>query len=190
MGYEETVRRELSDWARVWGPEQNGGTSENILTHLNAWAITRTPDILHVNCGLHDLKKDLGKGAPAVALDRYADTVRSILSRLTSETGATIIWALTTPVNQNWHHKNKPFDRFETDVIIYNDVARNIAREMGIIVNDLFSVIISAGRDSLLLPDGVHFKPEGYILSSARVWQNASSGLPQMPNHTNLSVTF
>jgi len=81
----------------------------------------------------------------AVALERYADNVRSILSRVTGETGATIIWALTTLVNQNWHHKNKPFDRFESDVIIYNDIAENIARELGIIVIDALK-IVESGR--------------------------------------------
>lgn len=81
MGYQETVRGELSDWADVWGPEQNGGTSENRLAHLDEWAITRAPDLLPVYCGLHDFRKDFGKDAPAVALGRYADNVRSILSR-------------------------------------------------------------------------------------------------------------
>ena len=28
----------------------------------------------------------------------------------------------------------------------------------------LFSLVDAAGRDDLLLPDGVHFKPEGYAL--------------------------
>lgn len=85
MGYQKTVRGELSDWAEVWGPEQNGGTSENGLAHLDEWAITRAPDLLHVNCGLHDLRKDCGKDAPAVALGRNADKVRSILSRFDYE---------------------------------------------------------------------------------------------------------
>lgn len=169
MGYQETVRRELSDWAEVWGPEENGGTSENVLAHLDEWAIGRRPDALHVNCGLHDLKKEFGHDTAAVPLGRYADNVRTILTRLKTETRATVVWALTTPVNQEWHHKNKPFDRFEADVDAYNAVASDIARELGIGVNNLFAAVTSAGRDNLLLSDGVHFKPEGYALLGRRV---------------------
>lgn len=169
MGYQETVRTELAGWADVWWPEQNGGTSENVLARLDEWAIARDPDVLHINCGLHDLKKDFGHDMAAVPLARYADNVRTILSRVTGETGATVVWALTTPVNQAWHHKNKTFDRLETDVIAYNAVATEIARELGVVVNDLFAAVTSAGRDGLLLPDGVHFKPEGYVLLGKNV---------------------
>lgn len=56
------------------------------------------------------------------------------------------------------------FDRFETDVGAYNAVAASIARELDIVVNDLFAVVTTYGRDDLLLPDGVHVKPEGYAL--------------------------
>lgn len=169
MGYQETVRRELADRANVWGPAQNGGTSENVLAHLDEWAISRNPDVLHINCGLHDLKKDFGQNAAAVPLPLYADNIRAIMTRVKKETSAVVLWALTTPVNQDWHHKNKGFDRFETDVCAYNAVAADIARELNIVLNDLFTTVISAGRDDLLLSDGVHFKPEGYVLLGKRV---------------------
>jgi len=169
MGYQEAVRTKLADWADVWGPEQNGGTSKNVLTHLDEWALTRHPDVLHINCGLHDLRKEFGQDSAAVPLSRYSENVRTILTRVTIETEATVIWALTTPVNQEWHHKNKGFDRWETDVVAYNAVAVDIARELGIVVNDLFAAVTSAGRDDHLLPDGVHFKPEGYALIGRNV---------------------
>ena len=169
MGYQETVRKELADSADVWGPEQNGGTSENVLAHLDEWVIRCHPDVLHINCGLHDLKKEFGQDTAAVPLSRYADNVRTILTRVKTETESTVVWALTTPVNQDWHHKNKSFDRFERDVILYNAAATDICRELDILINDLFATVTSAGRDDLLLPDGVHFKPEGCALLGRRV---------------------
>lgn len=164
MGYQDTVVTELQDWADVWGPEQNGGTSDKVLSHLDDWAIRRQPDILHVNCGLHDLRKEFGQAVAAVPLDVYEQNVRTIITRVKSETNASVVWALTTPVNQEWHHKNKSFDRFEADVGSYNAVAANIARDLDVVVNDLFATVTAAGRDGLLLPDGVHFKPEGYAV--------------------------
>jgi lysophospholipase L1-like esterase len=169
MGYQLTVHAELGGWADVWWPDQNGESSVNVLAHLDDWVISRQPDVLHVNCGLHDLKKEFGQDTAAVPLDAYRDNVRTIMTRAKTETDAIVIWALTTPVNHEWHHNNKTFDRFEEDVIAYNRVAAGVANELGIPVNDLYSVVSSAGRDSLLLPDGVHYKPEGYELLGKRV---------------------
>jgi hypothetical protein len=57
MGYQPTVQQILADQAQVWGPVENGGNSHNVLTHLDAWVIQRQPDIVHLNCGLHDIKR-------------------------------------------------------------------------------------------------------------------------------------
>ena len=163
-GYQQDVREQLADRANIWVPEKNGGNSDNVLAHLGEWAISRRADVVHINCGLHDIKKEFGQDTAAVPLSQYIENVRSILTRLQGETEATVVWALTTPVNQEWHHSNKSFDRFEADVAIYNTAASEICQELGVAVNDLFSVINSAGRDDLLLQDGVHFTPEGYAL--------------------------
>ena len=164
MGYEAAVREQLAGAAEVWVPEQNGGTSENVLAHLDEWAIARRADLVHVNCGLHDLKRAFDAVANAVPLPRYEANVRAILRRIRDEAGSRILWALTTPVNQEWHHRTKPFDRFEADVEAYNAAARRAAEDMGVGVNDLFSVVTNAGRDALLMPDGVHFTPDGCLL--------------------------
>ena len=162
-GYQEQVRGQLADWANVWAPEGKGWTSEDILTSLDEWALSRT-DVIHINCGLHDIKKEFNKDNAAVPLSAYTENVRRILTRLQAETEATVVWALTTPVNQEWHHRNKPFDRFEKDVVTYNAVASEISTGLGIAVNDLYSVVVSAGVDNILLADGFHFSSEGYAL--------------------------
>ncbi len=161
MGYEETVRSQLAGLADVWGPEDNGGTSENVLAHLDEWALSRRADVVHINCGLHDIKTEFDQDAAGVPLEAYKENVRRILGRLQAQTDATIVWASCTPVNEQWHNAAKPFARFEADVSAYNAAATAIALDMGIVVNDLFSVAMSAGRDDLLIEDGVHFKPEG-----------------------------
>ena len=50
-----------------------------------------------------------------VPLPEYRDNVRAVLEALTRQTGARIVWATTTPVNTEWHHRIKGFDRFEQD---------------------------------------------------------------------------
>ena len=62
------------------------------------------------------------------------------------------------------HHKRKGFDHLETDVQEYNRSAVSIAEDLVIIINDLYQVVMDAGRDQLLVPDGVHFSPQGSSL--------------------------
>jgi len=167
MGYQEVVRRELTarePAAEVWAPEENGGNSRNVLAHLDEWVISRQPQVVHLNCGLHDLRKEFDQEQAAVPIEEYATNVRQILTRLREQTDATLLWAATTPVNQAWHHATKGFDRFEEDVRAYNQVATTIATELVIPVSDLYSTVMQAGRDDHLRPDGVHYHPAGYEL--------------------------
>jgi lysophospholipase L1-like esterase len=164
MGYQDLVAQELAADAQVWRPDENGGTSANVLAHLDDWVIQRKPQIVHLNCGLHDLKTDRVTMEKAVALAQYVENVGRILGRIQRETHAILIWASTTPVNEEWHARAKTFDRYEADVSAYNRAAREVAERMAVPVNDLFEVIMRAGRDRLLSPDGVHFNEEGSAL--------------------------
>lgn len=163
LGYEGHVRAALGADAVVLSPRDNGGTSANVLAHLDAWAVDPAPDVVHVNCGLHDLRREFGAARRAVEPADYAGNVEAILRRLL-DAGIAPIWATTTPVNEAWHHARKGFDRYEGDVTAYNAIAEGVARRLGIPVNDLYDVVMRAGRDALLLPDGVHFRDEGYAL--------------------------
>jgi len=177
LGYQDIVRGELAEWAEIWAPEENGRDSRNILAHLDDWVIARAPDLVHLNCGLHDLKREFNATMNQVPLDEYATNVRTILTRLQRATRAQITWATTTPVNEAWHHANKEFDRFESDVIAYNSCATQIARELNIPIDDLYAVVTHFGRDKLLLPDGVHFTAAGYTLLGKHVAQAIKQNL-------------
>ena len=161
MGYQAVVAREMEGVAEIWGPEQNGGNSANVLGHLDEWILAREAAVVHVNCGLHDLRKEFDTGEPALDLRAYETNVREILGRLKREFAGKVVWVTTTPVNEEWHHANKGFDRFAADVDAYNKIASGIAGELGIQIDDLFAVIIEGGRDQLLRDDGVHFTEEG-----------------------------
>ena len=164
MGYQEIVCRELSDTADVWSPEENGGNSTNVLKHLDAWMLSRSPDIVHMNCGLHDIKKEFGSVKATIPIEEYEENLRGIFVALKGASSIPVIWATTTPVNEKWHHRNKTFDRFEQDVIAYNEVSCRVATEFDIPVHDLYSVMMDAGPDQYLTPDGVHFTEEGSVL--------------------------
>ena len=160
MGYQDHVISQLAGRAEVWVPKENGGDSRNVLAHLDQWVLVRQPDVVHVNCGLHDLKRAFGAES-AVPLAEYERNVRQILQRLQRELNGTVVWVTTTPVDETWHHQNKGFDRLEADVDAYNAAARAVAEDLGVPIDDLFDVVEREGKAQLLTQDGVHFTEEG-----------------------------
>ena len=159
MAYQPLVTEQLQESHVVWGTEGNGGSSANLLAHLDAWALARKADIVHVNCGLHDLAM-LQPNTHRVPLADYEKNVRNILRQLRA-TGARIIWATTTPVIECRHNTRKPFARYQRDVETWNHTARRVAEDAGIEVHDLHAVVQSAGLDHCLGPDGVHMSRHG-----------------------------
>jgi isoamyl acetate esterase len=170
MGYQDTVRQMLEATlgeqnVSVWVPDENGGDSRNVLAHLDDWIFAQQPTVLHINCGLHDIKRPFDAGALTIPLDQYEANVREILDQVVhGPMACQVIWATTTPVNEAWHHARKPFDRFEDDVRDYNAVAVGVAQDLGVPVNDLFALVMGSGRDKYLVPDGVHLTGTGYRL--------------------------
>ncbi len=81
IGYRDIVARELADVADVWGPQENGGTTPNVLVSLHAWVLNRQPppDLVHINAGLHDLKTiHYGGRQNVVPLAHYRRNVETI----------------------------------------------------------------------------------------------------------------
>jgi acyl-CoA thioesterase-1 len=168
MGYETGVKELLAGKFRVERNPENGGTSANVLAHLDEWIIATQPDIVHFNAGLHDIAVDEGKTTNRVLFAEYESNLRKIVRRLKTETKARLIWATTTPVIDEWHMNVKHFGRAMADVVRYNAVALRIMKENGVEVDDLFAVIQKAGREKCLLPDGVHMQdPASKLLAEA-----------------------
>ena len=164
MGYQDTVRQELQDIAEVWMPDQNGGNSDNMLNHMDEWILDRTPDVVHLNCGLHDIKKEFGVAEAVIPVAAYEENLKQIFSKLRNHLSMSVIWATTTPVDEALHHENKTFDRFEQDVVAFNDVSCRLARTFDLLIHDLYSVMMDAGPARYLTPDGVHFSSDGSII--------------------------
>lgn len=167
LGYAPLVAERLQGKALVISPAENGGDSSNVLKHLEEWVEREKPALVHLNCGLHDLKLDQKSKQYQVPLAQYEANLREIAARLRGKTR--LIFALTTPIHDARHAARKaPFDRFEADVARYNETARRVMLELGIPVHDLHWRVTSSDPDRLQLPDGTHYTPEGYrVLAEA-----------------------
>ncbi len=170
LGYAPAVAEQLKGKAIVLSPPENGGDSAHVLAGLEAWAIRERPDVVHLNCGLHDLKLDRQTRTHQVPIEQYGANLGRILARLRAETRAAVVLANTTPVDDSRHaRRGAGFDRLAADVERYNSVALAAAREAQVPLHDLHGLVTQAGPARLLGPDGVHFTPEGSALLAEAV---------------------
>jgi lysophospholipase L1-like esterase len=170
MGYEPFVRELLAERAEVWGPEENGGDSRNVLAHLKEWALTRRAGVIHFNCGLHDIRVN-ADGAYQVPIEEYASNVRSIVELLVERTRARLIWATLTPIHDDRHNGRKDIDfkRYEADVERYNRAALEVVNRAALEVDDLHGLVERHGIPECLSADGVHMTERGYRLLAEAV---------------------
>ena len=135
--------------------EGNVGNSAQLLANLGSYlAADGDADVIHFNCGLHDIVRDRDAEGARVSLASYRDNLTAIVERLAA-TEKKLIWATTTPVIFE-RHRHKGFDRRQEDVEQYNAVAHEIVTAAGIPINDLHAAVVAAGTEECLSEDGVH----------------------------------
>jgi dienelactone hydrolase/lysophospholipase L1-like esterase len=163
MGYAPLVAKRLEGQALVISATANGGDSANVLKNLGEWVVREKPDVVHFNCGLHDLKLSKKDKQHQVGLEAYQANLKQIVARLQKETTAAVVFASTTPILDERHAQRKAdFDRLETDVQHYNDAAATVLKGAGVVVHDLHAVVEQGGAGRLLGSDGTHYTAEGY----------------------------
>lgn len=154
IGYTLPVRQDLAGVANVHRPPTNCGDTNKGLSDLDQWLGTEKWDVIHFNWGLHDLKYISDK--QNVSQADYEKHLRALVEKL-KLTGATLIWASTTPVAQG---DTSAFRRVPADVPVYNAIAAKVMQENGIQIDDLYSLILPQ-EAQIQIPRNVHYKPAG-----------------------------
>ena len=178
LGYASRVAKLLDGKAIVVSAMANGEDSGNVLENLEEWVIREQPDVVHLNAGLHDLKRT--GAAYQVPLPQYEKNLNEILHRIQQGTHAKIIFATSTPIIDRLHAARRAgFDRFEADVEKYNSAAVAVMKGAGIPVNDLHKLVEDQGREKLMAGDGTHYTDAGYDVLAAAVVNSITHSLPQ-----------
>jgi lysophospholipase L1-like esterase len=162
MYYTIPTRELLAGKANVHRVPTNGGNTEKGLEQLSSWLGTGRWDVIHFNWGLHDLVVKGGRNVVPVA--DYERNLRELVGRL-GRTGATLIWATTTPVPARI--KEGP-ERHDRDALAYNAAALRVMREHAIRVDDLYEFARTRLRE-IQLEEDVHFSFEGSRVLAGRV---------------------
>jgi lysophospholipase L1-like esterase/dienelactone hydrolase len=162
IGYAPLVAKKLAGRAEVISPAENGGDTANTVKFLDKWLADGRPLVVHVNCGLHDLKFAKKTQTHQVPLDQYEANLKAIVERLRKATPH-VVFATTTPIIDVRHAGRKAdFDRFDKDVRAFNERAARVMLELGVPVDDLYRIVQDGGPAAMLGKDGTHYTPAGY----------------------------
>jgi lysophospholipase L1-like esterase len=171
------ARRFLAPAHRIAAPLVNCESSHTVSANIRNWLAGADADVVHINCGLHDIRHNPGCERPVSSPDEYVNNLRAIFGYLAT-TGARIIWATSTPINEGAHNRTKISRRYESDLLRYNRLSADLARDAGFEVNDMFEKLSSTNFQALLLPDGVHFTPSGNELIGKFIAESVQSVRP------------
>lgn len=183
MAYAPFVAKQLEGKATIISFKNNGSDSTNQLKTIGQWAIAEKPDVVHFNCGIHDTKKDKKTGKYQTSPEQYEQNLRQIVETLRKQTGATVIFALTTPIVDERAIKqraDKSYDVLDAGTVEYNKIAERVMKELNVPINDLRSVCGDTQEQAkLIVPDGVHFTPEGNAKLAKAVAEVVEKNLPK-----------
>ena len=160
--YQEEVKEQLGEAYEVMTPQVNCRFSSYVLNSLRFWlAECPNPDIIHWNAGLWDTAILYHEDGCFTALEEYVANMKKILREL-KKTGATIIFATTTPVSDDKKLFPGPMPpaHDNADIVRYNEAVLQEFEKENVIVNDLFS-LINVEKKRYLKDDKIHPNEEG-----------------------------
>ena len=162
IGYGTKVPELLKGEFEVWQPEENCRFAYYTLRMLfDKRSEIEGADVIHFNNGLWDICNLFGDG-PFMPLDEYVNVMVRIAGILKTY-GKKVIFATTTPC--------PPENKYNDDKVIveFNNALVPKLKEMGIIINDLYSLVNSDMRKYIDQNDMLHLSKEGIDAAANQV---------------------
>ena len=146
----------------------NGGDSKMVLAFLKKKMEDPQfkPDLLLLNCGLHDVKHNPATQKIAVEENEYRSNLENI-HKLLSGRKIPMIWIRTTGIIDSIHRKNKGFDRYLKDIERYNTIADEVFTPRHVPEIDLFTFTALQGPKRFV--DHAHYTTEVRALQAAYI---------------------
>jgi hypothetical protein len=170
-GYHKAVAKALEGKAVVAKSSDNGESTAVGVLKIDGWLGDTKWDVIHFNWGVWDMY-----GWQYASDDRspaaYAQRLDTLVTRM-KKTGATLIWATTTPVPPK--AEATMLKRWKTEVVIdealerqYQEAALQVMKKHGVQVDDLYA-LMKPRRSEFQADDNVHFSPAGSNLMAQQV---------------------
>lgn len=180
IGYTLGVRERLAGKANVHRPPVNCADTQFGIDHLDEWLGDKKWDVIHFNWGLHDMKY-VNENYLMVPVEdavlqlhkpgQYAVNLDVLVEKL-KETGATLIFATTTPVPEG------AVGRVPGDAAKYNEVAKEVMADHGVAVNELHA-FVAPHLSEYQRPANVHFNDIGNAALAEQVAQTIGKTLAE-----------
>jgi len=139
--------------------DANGGDSNMLLEYLRSRETDPKfkPDLLVLNCGLHDIKRNPRTKKINIDSATYRTNLESIYQILQKK-NIPMIWVRSTEVIDSLHAaKSKAFDRYAADLEHYNAIADQVFVRHHVPIIDMYSFTKTLGANRFA--DHVHYVP-------------------------------
>nr|WP_293837019.1 SGNH/GDSL hydrolase family protein [uncultured Arsenicibacter sp.] len=161
----------------------NGGDSRMVLQYLKLKTTDKTfqPDILLLNCGLHDIKRNPKTNAAQVDSVSYRTNLDTIC-RLLKKRKIRLVWMRTTSVDDERHNsRSTEFKRYARDLEAYNAIADDVMKKYRVSVIDLYTFTLNLGNGHFV--DHVHYDDSAMQLQAAYIAGCLQDMLPSIRKH-------
>lgn len=163
LGYCASVKEILADTSEVFYVSDNCRNTQYVITNLYTWAnMFDNPNlvnIVHFNCGHWDIAHWNGCELPLTSEKEYSRNIEMIINLIEKLfVNAKIVFATTTTMNPNGTIGINP--RTNDQIVRYNKLAKAVADEHNIIINDIYSV--TEKWDSNAYCDYCHFTESAF----------------------------
>jgi lysophospholipase L1-like esterase len=145
-GYTQSVRKALAGKANVHRAPANCGPTSLGLKKIDVWLGEGKWDVIHFNFGIHDRHTPVAE---------YSQRLEQLVERM-QKTGATLVWASTTPIPDDPAKKQTA-----VSIVERNKVAAEVMAKHGVATDDLFTAI-TPHLEKMQNPNDVHFNAAGY----------------------------
>ena len=134
----------------------NGGNSSEVYEYVaSLQEVVFKPDLLILNAGLHDVRRQPDTHEYEVEPEQYRENLINIFESLHQQEIAAV-WVNTTPVvNEKHNSLSDKYRRYNEDVVRYNEIAAELCDQYGIRLIDLYSFTTSLQEPWLI--DHVHY---------------------------------
>jgi lysophospholipase L1-like esterase len=147
----------------------NGGDSQMVLAYLKTKVAEPDfrPDVLLLNCGLHDIKFDPKTKTHQVDSVSYRQNLHAIYALLKKHT-VPIVWVRSTAVVDSIHNsRSTTFHRHAMDLEAYNCIADEVWRVHRVPIIDLYKFTINLPGNNYI--DHVHYNENTRSLQAAYI---------------------
>lgn len=168
IGYGTKVAELLGEGYEVWQPEENCRYSTYTMRLLFEYQKEiKGADVIHWNNGLWDAVDCLFGDGAFTNIDIYVENMKR-MAKILLGYGKKVIFATTTPTGDRYNEISVLDKHNNERIKEYNDAVVPVLKEMGVIINDLHS-IVSGHTDEYLLNDNLHLNEKGIDVCAKKV---------------------